>query len=292
MNARIFNIQKFSLHDGPGIRSVVFFKGCPLHCPWCANPESQTSNIQVGWDENKCQHCLICTTKSNLQYTNKRIVAPYYDEQINYEQLCLHHALQVEGKDISIQEIVDEVLLDVPFYEESNGGVTFSGGEALLQPDAIILLAKQLKQHNIHLALETTGCIQPVIFKECIRDIDLLLYDIKHYDTIKHKEIIGAPLTHILANVEYALHTNKQVIVRIPIIPGFNDSLDDAKQFTKLFQAYRIKEVQLLAFHQFGSNKYKRLDISYTMQTIQPISKESLQAFQTILCEAGIHCYI
>lgn len=251
--ACIFNIQKFSLHDGPGIRSVVFFKCCPLKCYWCANPESQNGKPEPMWDNHK-------------------------------------KALATVGEYKSIDAILMEVLKDQPFYEESGGGVTLSGGEVLYQADAAIKLLKKLKQNGIHTACETTGYVQTEVFEDFLRNVDLLYFDIKHYDSAAHKRGVGVPNELILKNLSVAIHQHPNVVVRIPIIPFYNDRLTDAEGFVKLFCTLGVQHVELLPFHQFGENKYQYLDREYAMRDIPQLHTEDLKDFQAVLAEAAIHC--
>ena len=216
--ACIFNIQKFSLHDGPGIRSVVFFKGCPLRCYWCANPESQNAHPEEMYNPQKKK-------------------------------------MKTVGKMQTVDQIMEEVLKDLPFYQESGGGVTLSGGEVLFQADFALDLLKALKAQNVHTAIETTGYCKADTFQEIAQYVDLIYFDIKHYDNEKHRQGTGVKQDIILQNLSYAIQ-HHQIIVRIPIIPGYNDSLEDAKEFAKLFTLYGVQNIELLPFHQFGEKKY------------------------------------
>lgn len=292
MEGCIFNIQKFSLHDGPGIRSVVFFKGCPLRCKWCANPESQSFAIQVIWDKSKCTKCLSCIKKnSHVHLEDDKIVATY-DPDENYQTLCMHQALQVEGKMVSVDAVVDEVMKDVAFYEESGGGVTLSGGEVLAQPQFAYELGVALKRKNIHIAMETTGFARCETFQKCIENVDLLLFDMKNYDTIKHEQACGVRNEQIIANMQYAIKQGKEVIARIPIIPTYNDTLEDALAFAQLLQSIGVQKVNLLAFHQFGLRKYELLDMEYACKHLPQLHAEDLEAFKKVMEEQGLECYI
>ncbi|MGY3749221.1 glycyl-radical enzyme activating protein [Vagococcus acidifermentans] len=253
--ACIFNIQKFSIHDGPGIRSVVFFKGCPLRCYWCANPESQSGEPELMWDNQQ----------------KKKITVGEYK---------------------TVDDIVEEVMKDEPFYEESGGGVTLSGGEVLYQADFAIDLLKALREKNIHTACETTGYANPNVFKRFMEQVDLIYYDVKHYDSKKHLEGIGVPNTVILDNLQTAIANHPAVIVRIPVIPSYNDSLEDARQFAELFKKIGVQQVELLPFHQFGEKKYDYLDREYCMHDIPQMHSEDLVDFSDILTAAGIQCVI
>lgn len=236
--ARLFNLQKFSIHDGPGIRTTVFFKGCPLRCPWCSNPESQSFEIEEFWDKNKNE-------KSK------------------------------EGYDIEVDDIVEEVLKDKDFYDESSGGVTLSGGEVLSQLDAAIELLEKCKSLGIHTAAETTCYISKEKFEKFIKNLDLLLCDIKHWNDEKSKEITGVSLKQIHENITHATKVDGlEVIARIPVIPGFNDSLEDAREFSKLLMKLNINKVELLPYHNFGENKYEMMGKEYKYKDIKPFRKE------------------
>lgn len=250
----IFNIQHFSLHDGPGIRTTVFLKGCPLRCPWCANPESQ-----------------------------KRAPEPILDAVTNRPTTI--------GEEKTVDEIIFEVLKDIAFYEESGGGLTLSGGEIFAQFDFAKNLLKRAKEEGLHTAIETTAYVEPKKFSELIEYVDFIYTDLKHYNTIKHRQVTGVKNNLIIENIHYAFEKQKQIVLRIPVIPGFNDSLVDAEHFAKLFNKYQINEVQLLPFHQFGENKYKLLGRKYEFTDVKALQPEDLIPYQQVFCEHGINCY-
>ena len=253
----IFNIQKFSIHDGPGIRTTIFFKGCPLKCAWCSNPESQLEKVQILYDKNKCCHCLTCinTCKQHAISLVDNQIKIDFDKCVGCLQCvssCFNNALSHEGKYQEIDEIVDICLQDQDFYEESGGGVTISGGEGMAQPKFLKELVTKLKEHNLHVAIETTGYIQSDIFKELAVMFDLLLFDVKHYDTNKHHEGTKVHNELIINNLKWAIDHGLTVLPRIPVIPGFNASLNDAINLSDLLIKVKAKRVQLLPFHQFG----------------------------------------
>ncbi len=286
-NGMIFNIQKYSLHDGPGIRTVVFLKGCPLHCPWCSNPESQSIKVQITWNKEKCTHCNTCVTscpENAIQSLNNSIVI---DETLCTgcllcTQVCPTNALSFEGELRSVDEIMVEVIKDIPFYEESGGGMTLSGGEVLQQASFATQLLKEAKKHHIHTAAETTCYCDKDAFSHFIKHLDLLLCDIKHYDSNKHQDVIGAPLEQILENIRYAVEQGLEVVARIPVIPDFNYSLDDAEKFCQLLTSLGITKVSLLPFHNYGENKYALLNMPYTMSEYNSIDKNDNQFIQYI----------
>lgn len=292
----IFNIQKFSVNDGPGIRTVVFLKGCPLHCAWCSNPESQSTKIQILWDFKKCigcHHCLdVCDKKAiNLEQDNIRIDHSICDGCKKCVNECPNHALTFEGETKTVQEVIDVVKQDEVFYEESGGGITLSGGELLAQPDFAYELLLASKEEGIHTACETTGFAQLETWKKVIENIDYILIDMKHWDPIKHKEYTGVDNSIILENMKYAIQKGKQLLPRTPVIPGFNDSLDDAKGLADKLNYVDVKRVQLLPFHQFGENKYELLNKDYIFKDTPALDKEDLKDYQQVLLDAGIDAF-
>ncbi len=292
----IFNIQKFSIHDGPGIRTVVFFKGCPLVCKWCSNPESQSPAIEITWDKSKCAHCLkcvaVCPQKAITHENNKIIIdGRKCDGCLKCVDECSENALKNEGEYKEIDSIMKEILKDLPFYEESNGGVTLSGGEVLSQYKQAIELINECKKHNLHVAIETTGYSSQDEFKALIKDVDLLLFDMKHHDSDKHYEGTGVHNEIIIENMTYAAKSGKMIIARIPVIPDFNDSLEDALEFSKLLKKIGVKEVNLLPFHQFGQRKYELLNRDYSLKLVKQLHPEDLKDYQKVFLDEGLNCY-
>lgn len=292
----IFNIQKFSIHDGPGIRTTVFLKGCPLRCLWCANPESQLDQIQILYDYDKCAHCQTCVhtcPHQAITYQNQRIVI---DNQkcvgcLSCVHSCPQRALSHEGEYKSLDEVVEICLQDKVFYEESQGGVTISGGEGMSQPAFLKALVKRLKEEDIHLAIETTGYIPQETFQELAVLFDLLLFDVKHYDSQKHYEGTHVHNELIIENLKWAIENNINVLPRIPVIPDFNDSLEDAHGLATLLSSLQIKKVQLLPFHQFGEKKYELLNKEYTFKNKKALHPEDLKEYQQIFLNQGLNCF-
>ncbi len=292
----IFNIQKFSINDGPGIRTVIFFKGCPLHCKWCANPESQLAKIQILWDKKKCLHCHHCleicpqkaiSLKDNNIFidTNKCTLCK---QCIN---TCPQKALTSEGKIKTVQQVLDIVLQDEVFYEESDGGITLSGGEFLMQTQFAEELLIATKEKNLHTCCETTGFCTPEKFQHIIQYIDYILFDLKHWNSQKHLEGTGVDNKLILTNMKYAISTGKKVLPRIPVIPKFNNSLEDAKRFCEVLHAVGSNQCQLLPFHQFGENKYHLLNKKYAYENQPALHREDLQDYLQIFLDNDIHAF-
>lgn len=293
----IFNIQKFSIHDGPGIRTTVFLKGCPLRCQWCSNPESQLHQIQIVCNHDKCLKCQTCLRNCHRQ-------AIYFEDQkikVHYEQcdacmdcveMCPVEALSNEGEYKTVKQIVEICKQDRDFYEESHGGVTISGGEGMAQPQFLQQLVSALKKEHIHVAIETTGYVTPELFSQLALQFDLLLFDVKHYDSHKHKQFTGVYNEIIIDNLKWAIAQGLNVLPRIPVIPQFNDSLNDASNFAKLLKDVKATRVQLLPFHQFGEKKYDLLDQKYAYKNVAMLHNEDIKDFQNIIIKEGLDCFI
>ncbi|MDR0710305.1 MAG: glycyl-radical enzyme activating protein [Spirochaetaceae bacterium] len=284
------NIQKFSLHDGPGIRTVVFFKGCPLSCRWCSNPETRQTTVSVLRDTAKCVHCLRCAEvcpagaiKEGLSINHAACTACG-----TCVRECPQKALSLNGRRYSPEETLRICLQDRPFYEESGGGVTLSGGEVLTQAAFARALLEALKREGIHTALETTGYARPGVFRHLTEAADLLLFDIKHYDRDRHFWGTGVYNDLILGNLRAALAAQKEVLPRLPIIPGFNGAPEDALGFSRLLESLGLKRAQLLPFHQFGEKKYEMLGLPYPMRGVPQLHREDLEEYRRIFTNCGI----
>lgn len=293
MDGLLFNIQKFSTHDGPGIRTTVFLKGCPLRCKWCSNPESQKRIIEITYDKDRCVYCHRCIEENpdlDLKFEDGVLLIPQdlTEEDKNFTQSCRHHALITEGEKKTVEEVIETCLQDELFYEESGGGVTISGGEGMSQPDFVRELVERLKSHKIPLAIETTGAVSPEIFQDLAPRFDLLLYDLKHYDSHSHREGTGMGNEQILENLKWAIKKELPVTIRIPVIPDFNSSLEDAKAFSHLLNKLGARRVELLPFHQFGQKKYERLGRDYAYNSYKALYPEDLKEYQEIFIANGI----
>ena len=292
----VFNIQKFSVNDGPGIRTVVFLKGCPLRCRWCANPESQLVKAEIMHDEKKCigcHHCLDVCPHQAVSVKEGRITVD--SAKCDGCGLCVHEcpgrALKTEGELKTVQEVMDVVMQDLPFYEESGGGITLSGGEMLAQPEFAKSLLKAAKENGLHTCCETTGFAKQEIFASVIENIDTILFDVKHWNSDKHKKGTGVPNELILSNLKYAFSQGKDVLPRIPVIPGFNDSPEDAKNLARVIREAGGAECQLLPFHQFGESKYEQLGREYAYKDVTAYHREDLKEYRQIFAENGINAF-
>lgn len=293
----VFNIQKFSVNDGPGIRTVVFFKGCQLRCKWCSNPESQLPKVQPFWDRQKCddcRHCLaICLQHAISVEINHIHIHP---SLCNACGLCVaecpQKALELQGQEMTVAEVMEVVMQDKVFYEESGGGITLSGGEMLMQPDFALELLKAAHEMGLHTCCETTGYAAAERFEKVMEHVDYILFDLKHWDAKKHQQGTGVSNELPIKNMKATFAKGKTVLPRIPVIPGFNDSLDDAAQLAKLLKAIGVERCQFLPFHQFGENKYDLLDQEYDYHDTPSLHREDLEDYLHVMIGEGIEAFL
>ena len=254
MNKAIFfDIQRNSFVDGPGIRTTVFFKGCNLKCAWCHNPESQSAKPQMMFYKDKCTGCGKCKS-----------VCPYHLEQCELCGKCTLYcpvdARKVCGKEHTVDEVLKEVLKDKAFYETSGGGVTFSGGECMLQIDFLAEILKKCKENGIHTAVDTAGHIPFESFEKILPYTDLFLYDIKIFDSQKHKQYVGVGNELILENLKKLFERKAKLWIRIPIIPDVNDSIEEIQKIKDFLKTIGTPEkIELLPYHAMGENKYRAI---------------------------------
>ena len=293
----IFNIQKFSIHDGPGVRTTVFLKGCPLRCKWCSNPESQLARVQIMYHSDNCKHCQkcvhTCPEHAITASENGRIRIDFHKCTgcLACVQACPGRALTNEGEYKTVDEVAEVCMQDKDFYEESGGGVTISGGEGMAQPDFTEALVLRLKENGVHTAIETTGCVSPEVFHRLAPLFDLLLFDVKHYDPDQHRTGTGVGTDLIHRNLRWAHDQGLTVLARIPVIPGFNAELSDAEGIAAFLRDIGQTRVQLLPFHQMGERKYEFLNRNYEMKGVKALHPEDLTAYQKVFLEQGIDCF-
>lgn len=293
MTGMIFNMQKFCLHDGPGIRTTVFFKGCNLRCRWCANPESQSMAIQLTLDRSKCAGCGACAAACPQNARTMEDGFPKGNAALcNCCGACLEScpngAIALEGKSVSIEQVLAEVKKDKVFYDRSGGGVTLSGGEVLLQPAFAAELARNLREEGIHVAVETAGAVPEDVFSAMLEEVDYVMMDLKHYDPAAHRAGTGAGNEQVLANLRRLQKSGMPYLVRIPVIPGFNDSLADGAAFARLLRELEVKQVQLLPFHRLGCHKYQLLGRAYDYADTPTVQRSELTQYSREFTRMGI----
>lgn len=235
---RIFDIQKFSVHDGPGIRTIVFLKGCILRCRWCCNPESQEYKIQEMNENGK---------------------------------------IKTVGRDVTVEEVLNEVEKDRIYFRRSGGGLTLSGGESMCQPDFAEALLKEAHERGINTAIETTACVPWETVARLLPHLDTVLLDIKHMDSSKHKEFTTQPNELILENAKKIAHSGVNLIVRVPVIPTFNDTVEEISAIARFAHSIGVKHMHLLPYHRFGYDKYVGLGREYLMGDLPTPTDEKMQ---------------
>jgi pyruvate formate lyase activating enzyme len=273
----IFDIKKLAVHDGPGIRTTVFFKGCPLHCWWCHNPEAIHPDPDLVRFEVKCIGCGECFAVCP-QHVHEALpdgTRAYHQEKCllcgKCVDVCYAEALVMEGRKVSVAELMAELRKDIPFYENSGGGITLSGGEPLFQHTFVLSLLKQCKAEGLHTVLDTSGHAPWAVLSEILPYVDLVLYDIKHIDDTKHKAHTGASNRLALENLKKLDQYGVPVEIRMPIIPDINDAEDDILRAARFLSGIKgIKRVQLLPYHKLGESKYPRLGKDYKLPDMEP----------------------
>ena len=273
----VFNIQQFSVHDGPGIRTVVFLKGCPLRCPWCSNPESQITSPELAWSSSKCMGCQKCIENCPQQVITQgvsgeiKINRDVFHNCFKCADSCPTGALSVFGKKMSINEVLSVVESDSSFYRRSDGGMTLSGGEPLLQDDFAINLLKEAKHHGIKTTIETCGCVEWSVMEQACKLLSTVIYDIKCIDSSKHKRHTGVTNEQILGNFEKMCRKfpNLPILARTPIIPGFNDTEEDVVSIIDFVKQFPNVTYEFLQYHRLGQPKYISLGRVYPLGDVK-----------------------
>ncbi|MCL2378738.1 MAG: glycyl-radical enzyme activating protein [Defluviitaleaceae bacterium] len=267
-SAIIFNIQRFSLHDGDGIRTTFFFKGCPLSCKWCHNPEGQSYEPQVMFFADRCRSCANCSSitgaAENCDYVHSHSPGGG----------CIYGAREVVGKAYTPQELINIAEKDAEFYQNSGGGVTLSGGEVLTQPPAFLhSLTSGLKRKGFHVAIDTCGHVPFQAFENILPYTDVFLYDVKLFNSAKHSQFTGHGNQLILENLKKLSDTGAKIEIRIPIIEGANNNEEIDAIMHYLSQNIRVEKIRLLPYHAIGTDKYKRIGMAAKGQFLTPGSQ-------------------
>jgi pyruvate formate lyase activating enzyme len=260
MKGLIFSVRRYSIHDGPGIRVTFFMKGCPLKCRWCHNPEGISPFPEMVIQTNKI---------GEREFSKNEEVGTYY----------------------SVEDILEILDKEKVFFKQSKGGITFSGGEPMLQVEFLLEALKECKKNGYHTAVDTSGYSSADNCRSIIPFTDLFLFDIKHLDEVKHIESTGVSNTGIIENYRHLLESGKDIMVRIPVIPGFNDDTDHLerlKNFISSTKTASLKRINLLPFHKTGSSKYKKFNFPYLMEGIIPPDDEKMQKIKELFMETGI----
>lgn len=289
----ISNIQRFCIHDGSGIRTTVFFKGCPLHCAWCANPETQHRFPELMIHHNrccKCQSCIAACPRKALTFKDGKVQSDANRCNLCGEcvKACPNRVICIRGEELSPREVIEIVRRDRPFYQTSGGGMTLSGGEPLFQSDLALELLTLAKQGGISTCIETSlACPFPTIEK-LLPYLDEIYFDLKHTDSQKHKEATGADNALILDNIQKLLVLRPDAHMRIPVIPGFNDSNEDIDQICGTLKTLSVSCVELMWYHNLGGPKYTALAREYAYAAVRQFSDTEKQRIQKHYLVNGI----
>jgi pyruvate formate lyase activating enzyme len=294
----VFDIKKFAIHDGPGIRTTVFFKGCPLHCWWCQNPESQAPEPELVFRESRCIRCEAC-----LPLCAQGAIS--WDDDVLFTDMekcilcgacveaCYAEARQIVGREMTVAQVVAEIERDVAFYDESGGGVTFSGGEPLWQQDFLLALLRDCKEKEIHTAVDTCGFAPWETLDGIWEYVDLFLYDLKLMDEAQHRKFTGVSNASILYNLQMLSERGHNIFLRVPIIPGVSDDEENIRQIGVFAAALPcLDRVDILPYHHAAAEKYHRLNKVYGLPEIRPPSDERMAEIAQILQGFGLQVKI
>ncbi len=296
----VFDIQRFVLHDGPGVRSLVFLKGCSLKCLWCDNPESIEPHPEIGLMRfrcNKCGKCFTACPEDAILLDSEGMPRLARDKCTNCGQcvkVCGPSALILYGEERSVLDVFEEVKRDKIFYESSGGGVTVSGGEPLLQPSFVKALFEICRDAKIHTSLETAGFANRQVLEEVLPLTDYVLYDLKHLDSGYHEKFTGRSNGLILENARIVAKSGVPVLFRCPLIPGINDTNENVEQTANFLRAISRGEatIQLLPYHRLGEAKYRVLDKHYAMQRIEPSEPSQVESIRRMYEDMGVKCSV
>ncbi len=287
MKGTIFDIQRFCLDDGPGIRTTVFLKGCMLRCAWCHNPESLSDKVQLAYYENKCVRCGKCREvcpNGVHSFTEDGIRQVHFSSCVacgNCVRACPADALALLGRSMEASDVIDQVMKDEAYYRHSGGGVTFSGGEPTMQFAFLKELLQLAKAKGLHTCIETNGCLAPARMKELLPLLDLVLLDYKMTDEDMHKRYVGIDRSVVLATFAFMGEEKQPVVLRAPIIPGLNDNEEHFAAIRALKAKYpNILRAQVMPYHTIGKGKYGEIGMDYTLSSLENATETQRAAWQ------------
>lgn len=289
----VFDIQRCSIHDGPGIRTTVFLKGCPLSCKWCHNPESWSFNPELMFNQHKCISCLDCIDSCPVQAHTVVDNQHFFNRDLciacgNCVKSCFNDALEIKGKKMQVAQVLEEVKKDLEYYQSSGGGLTLSGGEALVQFEFTYALLTEAKKLGIHNCIETSGFLQQKYLKEILSVTDLFLFDYKATDDELHQELTGVSNKMILENLDYLYQQGANIILRCPLIPGVNDSEKHLRGIALVAEKYpSLKGIEIMAYHNLGVEKNIRLGREANYQEKDNTDQEQKERWLAALKKYG-----
>jgi pyruvate formate lyase activating enzyme len=289
----VFEIERYALHDGPGIRTLVFLKGCPLECRWCSNPESQENRPRLQYYSEKCIACRQCIEvcpHGALGWLDRVEIDHAACRRCGTcAHVCPTEALVLIGRSMGVEEVVREVLKDEHFYRNSGGGVTFSGGEPLMQLEFLLECLRRCRGQGLHTAVETCGHAPWEALEAVARETDLFLFDLKHTDADVHTRLTAVSNALLLENFERLARQGCGLVARVPVIPGLNDGDENLDSLIKLLiRTAPHAPVNLLPYHRLGRSKYRRLGIPYGLEELEPPSPERMEAVRRLFADRGL----
>jgi len=294
----VFNIQRYSIDDGPGIRTTVFFKGCPLSCVWCSNPESQNLTPELMHRDSLCKRCYRCVAacpEGAISVGSDGIVIDRDACTVcgDCVDACPHDAMRITGKQMTVDEVFAVLERDADFYEDSGGGITLSGGEVLLQPDFAAAILKRCREAGFHTCVDTSGQGSLEAVRRIIPYTDLFYFDIKHIDPKIHRAQAGRSNEAILRNFQEVAASGVPLVVRVPVVPGFNDTSDAISDIAEMVATHAPgATVDLLPYHRYGQQKYDMLGLDYELAAAETPSQEFMQAARNIAEARGLPCEV
>ena len=292
----IFNIERYAVHDGPGIRTIVFLKGCPLRCTWCQNPEGQRKKPELAVFPDKCIGCGRCLEVCPTGAATEAEGNPQMDWSLcrgclECARVCPGGARKAIGWNAGPEEVLAEVLKDLPFYRRSGGGVTLSGGDPVTQIGFSTRILALCKEHGLHTAIETCGHAPWEEFERVLAHTDFVLLDLKHMDPERHRSETGTGNERILENAERIARTGKEMVIRVPVIPGYNDDMKNILATVRFVRGLQsVKKIELLPYHTLGIAKYGRMGWKYGLEETEPLAEENLGPLKNLIREAGLEC--
>jgi pyruvate formate lyase activating enzyme len=304
MEGLVFDIQGYSVHDGSGCRTLVFLSGCPLRCAWCSNPEGQLLRPRLMFRERKCSHthyrCVGACPNNAIRINHDASPPLQFDRSIcdrcdglDCVKACLSEALQVAGRIYTVDELMRILVRDQGFWG-SQGGVTFAGGEPLFQAEFLLAALARCRSNYMHTTVETSAYAGTDVFMEVLKWTDAVFIDIKHMDSVAHRSGTGAANELILQNIAAAASAgwDRRLIIRVPVVPGYNDTVENLHATAAFVAGLGLKEVNLLPFHRLGHSKYEQLGLNYEYAQVESPSSEVLSSYQRMFEAAGLQCYV